>query len=185
MIPRRLTKLTSATKKRVLERDGYTCVYCGEPTNGIDHVMPVSYRVNDHPSNLVACCLTCNMIAGDKWFPDLEAKKAHIRERLSSPEFQDKPRTTYLQSCADCWEPFLPGVSGATILLCPRCAALADLEPMHRPEPERKTPRYIVRHVKEDGTEYEATTMPVARFFGCWNLLPSAFDDGVDTRLSL
>lgn len=47
-------------KAAVLERDNYTCQYCGEPATEPDHVIPRSVGGTDAMSNLVASCVTCN-----------------------------------------------------------------------------------------------------------------------------
>lgn len=55
---------------QVLERDDYTCQYCGasypEERVGVDHVIPVIIGGTNAPSNLVACCESCNRSKGDK-----------------------------------------------------------------------------------------------------------------------
>lgn len=49
----------------VLERDAYTCAYCGQEANTVDHIVPVKLGGVDHnPSNLVAACLSCNSRKG-------------------------------------------------------------------------------------------------------------------------
>ena len=55
---------------KVLARDGHACRYCGthlapeEIT--YDHIFPRSRGGGDKPSNLVVCCLSCNLRKGDK-----------------------------------------------------------------------------------------------------------------------
>ncbi|MEN8374245.1 MAG: HNH endonuclease [Gemmatimonadota bacterium] len=51
-------------RRRIFERDGYRCVYCGRPYEesqlSVDHVEP-RQRGGDHSDgNLVTACLTCN-----------------------------------------------------------------------------------------------------------------------------
>lgn len=60
------------TRFLVLERDGFRCVYCGRsPKNDdsvilhVDHVHPRSKGGSDDMSNLVACCVECNLGKGD------------------------------------------------------------------------------------------------------------------------
>jgi hypothetical protein len=48
----------------VLQRDNYLCVYCGEPANEVDHVIPRHLGGVDLPSNLVASCSRCNSLKG-------------------------------------------------------------------------------------------------------------------------
>ena len=52
-------------KRWVLNRDNYTCVYCGEAANEVDHVIPRSHGGSDFPSNLVASCRRCNNLKGN------------------------------------------------------------------------------------------------------------------------
>lgn len=60
---------------RVLERDGFSCRYCGQSAPSVilhvDHIKPVSAGGSNHPDNLCAACSSCN--AGKagapvKWF---------------------------------------------------------------------------------------------------------------------
>lgn len=47
-------------KKFVLERDGYTCHYCGFYGDTIDHKIPKSKGGLSTPKNCVCSCLECN-----------------------------------------------------------------------------------------------------------------------------
>ncbi len=47
-------------RKLVLERDRYTCFYCGQAGNTIDHIIPIVQGGTDHISNLVTACQWCN-----------------------------------------------------------------------------------------------------------------------------
>lgn len=50
----------------VLERDDYTCQYCGEPANHVDHIIPVCQGGADKLDNLVAACRFCNCSKGGR-----------------------------------------------------------------------------------------------------------------------
>ncbi|MFT4211497.1 MAG: HNH endonuclease [Microbacterium sp.] len=54
------------TRRGVLRRDGHHCAYCGKSATTIDHVMPRSRGGKDTWENLVACCLRCNNVKGDR-----------------------------------------------------------------------------------------------------------------------
>ncbi len=56
------------TKKNVLVRDRYACVYCGRRQKAltIDHVMPLSRGGKNDFDNCVACCRPCNNKKGDR-----------------------------------------------------------------------------------------------------------------------
>jgi 5-methylcytosine-specific restriction endonuclease McrA len=58
----------------VLKRDDYTCRYCGEPTNQVDHIIPKSFVKDDSLENLVAACGLCNRVAKDRVFDSFEEK---------------------------------------------------------------------------------------------------------------
>jgi 5-methylcytosine-specific restriction endonuclease McrA len=50
----------------VLRRDAHRCAYCGNSAGTIDHVLPRSRGGKDSWENLVACCLSCNNLKGDR-----------------------------------------------------------------------------------------------------------------------
>ncbi|MGP3534861.1 HNH endonuclease [Microbacterium sp. RD1] len=54
------------TRRGVLRRDGHRCGYCGKAAATIDHVLPRSRGGKDTWENLVACCLRCNNVKGDR-----------------------------------------------------------------------------------------------------------------------
>ncbi|MFZ9327893.1 MAG: HNH endonuclease [Polynucleobacter sp.] len=57
-------RATSHWKKlrlQVLRRDAYTCTYCGDVANEVDHVYPKSKGGEDTLDNCVAACRTCNI----------------------------------------------------------------------------------------------------------------------------
>jgi len=63
--------LDSATRFRILERDHFTCRYCGRRAPlvelEIDHVRPRARNGTDKDSNLVAACVDCNRAKRDKF----------------------------------------------------------------------------------------------------------------------
>ena len=54
------------TRRGVLRRDGHRCAYCDKSASTIDHVLPRSRGGADSWENLVACCLRCNNVKGDR-----------------------------------------------------------------------------------------------------------------------
>ncbi|QEV99394.1 HNH endonuclease [Microbacterium caowuchunii] len=54
------------TRRGVLRRDAHRCAYCGGAASTIDHVLPRSRGGKDTWENLVACCLRCNNLKGDR-----------------------------------------------------------------------------------------------------------------------
>lgn len=55
---------TSFNRYAILERDKFTCQYCGRRAPGValevDHIVPLSKGGSDEPSNLVTTCFECN-----------------------------------------------------------------------------------------------------------------------------
>jgi hypothetical protein len=52
------------TRISILQRDQYTCAYCGREATTVDHIIPASLGGDAHPSNLVAACISCNSSKG-------------------------------------------------------------------------------------------------------------------------
>ncbi len=57
-----------ALRKTILARDGYTCGYCGQPADTVDHIL----SIKDHPDqamspeNLLSACKACNSRKGSR-----------------------------------------------------------------------------------------------------------------------
>ena len=47
-------------KRKILERDNYTCQLCGEYGDQVDHVIPYAVSRDSTESNLRALCRQCN-----------------------------------------------------------------------------------------------------------------------------
>ena len=61
---------TRAYKKRrleVLQRDQWSCFYCGQPATTVDHIIPI-VKGGDPIAydNLVSCCARCNSRKGSR-----------------------------------------------------------------------------------------------------------------------
>lgn len=54
------------SRRGVLRRDNHRCGYCGASATTIDHILPRSRGGKDSWENLVACCLRCNNVKGDR-----------------------------------------------------------------------------------------------------------------------
>ena len=54
------------SRRGVLRRDAQRCAYCGHGATTVDHVLPRSRGGADSWENLVACCLRCNNVKGDR-----------------------------------------------------------------------------------------------------------------------
>jgi len=66
-------------RKMVLNRDGHTCAYCGEPANTVDHVNPISA----HPEEAFNLDNCVNMLE----LAQLLRKSAELIEQLR-PDLQ-------------------------------------------------------------------------------------------------
>ena len=55
----------------ILRRDQYTCQYCGQDANTVDHIVPISKGGNDLPDNLLAACARCNYSKSDRMHPSV------------------------------------------------------------------------------------------------------------------
>ena len=56
------------SRQSLMERDNYTCQYCGEKSKHltVDHVVPREHGGRHEWSNLVACCMDCNNRKGNR-----------------------------------------------------------------------------------------------------------------------
>ena len=64
----RITRAYKKLRISVLESMGYTCVYCGQDADQVDHVVPITKdpSLGMELSNLVACCRKCNIAKGNR-----------------------------------------------------------------------------------------------------------------------
>jgi 5-methylcytosine-specific restriction endonuclease McrA len=56
-------------RKLVLERDYFTCHYCGQEASTVDHLIPISKGGTDEATNMVAACIKCNSGKRDRMTP--------------------------------------------------------------------------------------------------------------------
>ena len=61
------TRAWREIRQRILERDHYTCAYCGTEATQVDHIIARNNGGTDDPSNLVAACAPCNNKKSDKY----------------------------------------------------------------------------------------------------------------------
>ena len=94
----RLFRLTSPLTwdegLRILERDRYTCRYCGldglrnfenSLIMTVDFVVPRSKKGKKDPGNLVAACRPCNVLKGNRHvFASFEEAKEYVLKRRSA-----------------------------------------------------------------------------------------------------
>jgi len=56
-------------RSEVLQRDYFTCHYCGQEANTVDHLIPISKGGTDEATNMVAACIKCNSGKRDRMTP--------------------------------------------------------------------------------------------------------------------
>lgn len=120
--------LSRRTRFLVLDRDDYTCRYCGakppDVTLHVDHIVPRAHGGTDDPSNLVTACAPCNL--GKSHYAQGDAIAADVIRAQGEVEVADLFRLGW-QPCGLCGSAFaaddtesLPG-PGDT-LLCRTCS---------------------------------------------------------------
>ncbi len=76
--------------RKILERDGYVCRYCGLDGSvsfenamimRVDFVVPRARKGKKTAENLVACCIPCNTIKGTKVFRSFDEAKSHVLQK--------------------------------------------------------------------------------------------------------
>ena len=85
----RLTRKYKAQRLVVLARDGYTCVYCGQDANTVDHI--VSIKAGGDPislDNMIACCKRCNSSKGSR------SQGVFLDNKRTPPVFSAYPSPT-------------------------------------------------------------------------------------------
>ena len=91
------TKINPSQRFRVLERDGYRCVYCGNTPNEarlvVDHIFPQSKLIKSAGNmdvNLVTACEICNSGKSDRKIERLpDAVKARISEYMIKEGYRE------------------------------------------------------------------------------------------------
>lgn len=61
-----MARTAPVTRRGVLRRDKNRCGYCNAVAGTVDHILPRSRGGVDSWENLVACCLRCNNVKGDR-----------------------------------------------------------------------------------------------------------------------
>ena len=68
------------SRRGVLRRDEHRCAYCGGHASTVDHVLPRSRGGRDTWDNLVACCVRCKNLKGDRT-PEEKGWSMRVRPR--------------------------------------------------------------------------------------------------------
>jgi 5-methylcytosine-specific restriction endonuclease McrA len=82
--------VTVGEGRKILERDGYVCRYCGLDGRvsfenalamRVDFVIPRARKGKKDANNLVACCSPCNTIKGTQVYASFDEAKTHVLAR--------------------------------------------------------------------------------------------------------
>lgn len=108
----------SFSRRGVMVRDDFKCVYCGKRATTIDHVLPRMLGGVDSYENCVACCSKCNSKKGHKTLEQIGWTVPDIRYRATpSPYygllFKTKRNTAQWTS----WKPYVEMWSGEKTML--------------------------------------------------------------------
>ena len=97
----RITRAYKKLRISVLESMGYTCVYCGQDADQVDHVVPITKdpSLGMELSNLVACCRRCNISKGNR------SQGVFLARTATPPDFPSFPSPTRSESPQD--NPFI------------------------------------------------------------------------------
>ena len=82
--PYRATSHWKKLRLQVLKRDAYTCAYCGDVANEVDHRIAKVKGGEDTHDNLVAACRRCNIQKKDK------DEAVFLARRSTPPAFRFK-----------------------------------------------------------------------------------------------
>jgi len=80
--PYRATSHWKKIRLQVLRRDAYTCAYCGNTANEVDHRIAKVKGGEDTLDNLVAACRRCNIQKKDK------DEAVFLAQRSTPPAFR-------------------------------------------------------------------------------------------------
>lgn len=97
---------------------GTTCVYCHDnPATVIDHVIPVSWKLSNHISNLRPACEWCNLHASDSVFETFEEKYEWLRQKRARQHWGKQKRTV----CTICRLPYQRPLHSPNLFFCASC----------------------------------------------------------------
>lgn len=86
----RKNHIAGSRRARIFAKYNGRCVYCGDPANDLEHILPVAYRQDDTDENLVPACGICNHIAGPQVFGSFQEKRNYILEKRETLRWKRK-----------------------------------------------------------------------------------------------
>lgn len=84
------TRAWRKLRQEILERDEYTCIYCGGRANQVDHISSLQSGGGDERSNLASACQSCNLRKSTK---SVERFVQELRKKQINKAFLDGART--------------------------------------------------------------------------------------------
>jgi hypothetical protein len=78
--------MTDTIRLRIMQRDAWTCQYCGDRAEQVDHIRPVTAGGTHADENLVAACRKCNAWASDRVFASFAEKNRTILIERFNPD---------------------------------------------------------------------------------------------------
>lgn len=105
-VPANGARSLGCSRRSVLRRDGFLCAYrasspvCATRAASVDHVVPRSRGGGDEPTNLVAACVPCNQLKGNRSLSELGWSLLRFEPTEASPLFD-------LDEVPVAWRPFL------------------------------------------------------------------------------
>lgn len=87
----------NVSKKTILNRDSYTCQYCGDYGNTIDHIYPKSKGGRNTWGNLCVACSDCNGRKADRT-PEEAGMRAPIIPAVYAPKRSNMIQNTIYEA---------------------------------------------------------------------------------------
>mgnify|MGYP001276072646 CR=1 FL=1 len=93
------------TRKNIIQRDNFTCQYCGKYSKNItiDHIIPRDKNGKDNWENLVAACLKCNFKKGNKLINQTNMK---LLKKPTKPSYIYQLQA-HVKKTNKSWKPYL------------------------------------------------------------------------------
>ena len=95
----RLTRKYKAQRLVVLNRDGWTCAYCGQDATTVDHIQSIKHGGDPISlENMIACCKRCNSSKGSR------SQGVFLASKSTPPAFasNSSPKTTSTVPAGPC-----------------------------------------------------------------------------------
>ena len=93
------------SRENIIQRDNYTCQYCGVHSKKItiDHIIPKVKNGQDTWENLVSACVKCNLKKGNKLIHEINM---HLLKKPKKPSYIYQLQR-YVNKRNKSWKPYL------------------------------------------------------------------------------